>query len=61
MEYIDLKVHSKRLHVLLFDDFDVAVELVDKLFLPTETKCVCVCVCVYIYIYMKQKNTCNRS
>ena len=24
MEYIDLKVHSKRLHVLLFDDFDVA-------------------------------------
>ena len=44
MEYIDLKVHPKRLHVLLFDDFDVAVELVDKLFLPTETKCVCVCV-----------------
>ena len=44
MEYIDLKVQPKRLHVLLFDDFDVAVELVDKLFLPTETKCVCVCV-----------------
>ena len=56
MEYIDLKVHPKRLHVLLFDDFDVAVELVDKLFLPTETKCVCVCVCVC----MKQKNTCNH-
>ena len=54
MEYIDLKVQPKRLHVLLFDDFDVAVELVDKLFLPTETKCVCVCVC------MKQKNTCNH-
>ena len=54
MEYIDLKVQPKRLHVLLFDYFDVAVELVDKLFLPTETKCVCVCVC------MKQKNTCNH-
>ena len=38
MKYIDLKVHPKRLHVLLFDDFDVAVELVDNLFFPTETE-----------------------
>ena len=38
MKYIGLKVHPKRLHVLLFDDFDVAVELVDNLFFPTETE-----------------------